>query len=189
MIASVKFYTSLYLVPFTCYVSALGLGYFGTFMPCGAHEDLNDMIRNVASFVFAVSGLWIGLFCPRALEILSNKVEKNDKRRQELGNVVQIFHPIFISVGLLFATIVHSVSLPVLCSFDLDDGWKFTLKWYGFTFIVCMIFLLIHALYLTCKPGLFLILTSDKDITAQASSDSRTALRPPNEKHTGTDSN
>lgn len=106
-----------YIVRFLTCAVGLGLLYggyfFGRCIPMEVQTPIYEGLRDVASIIFGVMGIWISILCPEILEKLFKK-RTTDLSDEELKAVDKLFFPLVSSTLIIGVVLALSVLTPVI---------------------------------------------------------------------------
>ena len=118
----------------------------GQAIPVSEQLPLFDALRETASIVFTVMGIWIAILVPGAL----NHIFKGTTAEGADGVRLQkLKRPLFYSIIVIAAALVISIANPVLCKVSLSTGAKIWVRGALFAFICILAYLQIISLMYT----------------------------------------
>ena len=130
----------------------LVLFYYGRKIPYSDQSDVYGSIRDIASFVFGVMGIWLAIFSPDSFNKIYGKHDINSKL-EELAKIRTLILPIVYSLVIIAGTLLIEIFTPVIKEIVRDHEYVFILRGISYATVGFLGLLQLYTITVALNPG------------------------------------
>ena len=125
---------------------------YGQKIPYDEQSDVYSSIRDIASFVFGVMGIWLAIFSPESFNKIFGKNEISVKL-EELAKTRTLILPIVYSLIIIAGTLIVEIFAPILKEVIREHKYVFLLRGFSYSIIGIMGILQLYTIAVALNPG------------------------------------
>ncbi|WP_211828657.1 hypothetical protein [Kistimonas asteriae] len=115
-------------------------------------KDVYDSIRDIASFVFGVMGIWLAIFSPESFNKIFGKHDISGKI-EELAKTRALILPIIYSLIIIASTLVIQIFAPILKEMITTHKYVFWIRGVSYSFLGILGLLQLYTITVALNPG------------------------------------
>lgn len=162
---------SIFLCVFLAICISIGI-LLGPIIPFEIQKTLSSTLSGIASILFGVLGIWIGIMAPDNLKSIYTNCP-NDEKRKNWKDLEQLYKPVFISLIVFAVSTSFSFLGELLKAITALKNHYRVFRITGLSILMLLMFTTFYLVIISIKPGISMLAKSITFIAVSEKMDSR----------------